>query len=363
MRIGFISIYFDRGQSVVSKTLMEILRNAGHEIFLLSRMGSVYGMEKQETQGEWYWENTTCIPTYEVPLEILECWVEENEIDIVVFNEEYDFSLPLKVKEMGRTSVTYLDYYKEDWDLSCYDIILCSTYRTFNLVAPIYPQAKFIGWAIDPRKYPPSLWQGVHLFFHNAGYIGMGSRKGTDLVLTGFDIYRKMGGSGTLLIHSQVPLDNYHSVYKEIVERYCNCIEFVHATLPPPGLYHRGLVYVYPARMDGLGLSLLEALSVGLFPIVTDAVPWTEFTGKACLPLPVRSIQSRSDGIAFQYTSTSAEDVAYSMLTSQGNQEYLMRRRRLEYDRQYVKKNMFSAFSDRVVNAVKVSEVLDRRGA
>ena len=48
-------------------------------------------------------------------------------------------------------------------------------------------------------------------------------------------------------------------------------------TLPAPGLYHLGDVYVYPSRLDGVGLTVGEALACGLPVITTENGPMDEF--------------------------------------------------------------------------------------
>ena len=54
-------------------------------------------------------------------------------------------------------------------------------------------------------------------------------------------------------------------------------IELIKKEVGPPGLYCLGDVYVYPTRLEGVGLTIPEALAAGLPVITTDAAPMNEF--------------------------------------------------------------------------------------
>lgn len=307
MRIGFVSIFFDRGQSVVTKTLMNICRSGGHEVFLFSRMGAVYGKEMQESTGEWHEPNATLHGSYCIEPAALAAWASAQGLDWVVFNEEHDFRLPRAIKDLGKHTATYLDFYTDEWagHMDVYDRVLCSTHRSRAYVKD-HPGATWIGWGINPEIYNADRWTGEYHFFHNAGYLGINWRKGTDLVIQAFACLKRVHPHASLLIHSQVPLEHYPQALQELIKEYS--VGFVGETLPPPGLYHKGRVYVYPARLDGLGLSFLEAQACGLRVITTDAPPWREFMdhrsptcGDGPNPkqmIPIVERRARGDGIA-----------------------------------------------------------------
>jgi glycosyltransferase involved in cell wall biosynthesis len=54
-------------------------------------------------------------------------------------------------------------------------------------------------------------------------------------------------------------------------------IEFIEKTIPAPGLYFRGDVFVYPTRLEGIGLCVPEALACGLPVITTENSPMNKF--------------------------------------------------------------------------------------
>ena len=112
-------------------------------------------------------------------------------------------------------------------------------------------------------------------FFHSAGMGGVELRKGTDILVRAF---QQVTGNAQLIIHSQVGLDRYASVASLIHND--PRIEFIEATVGAPGLYHLGDVYVYPSRLEGIGLTIAEALACGLPVITTDCAPMNEFVQK-----------------------------------------------------------------------------------
>ena len=69
-------------------------------------------------------------------------------------------------------------------------------------------------------------------------------------------------------------------------------------TVAAPGLYHLGDIYVYPSILDGLGLTVAEALSCGLPCIVPDNAPMNEFiqSGINGRIADVEYLYARSDG-------------------------------------------------------------------
>ncbi len=84
-----------------------------------------------------------------------------------------------------------------------------------------------------------------------------------------------------LIIHTQIPLcgeidRNIISILKEEKR-----IEVIERSVSAPGLYHLGDVYVYPTYLEGIGLTIAEAISSGLPVIVPDAAPMNEFVNES----------------------------------------------------------------------------------
>jgi len=314
-RIGFLSEWFARGQAYVTRAFRDAL-STRHDTFVFARTGRVERTTHLESTGEWAIPNLTTYPRYEVPTgEILD-WIRRNSLDTVVFNEEYDWELVEEVKAAGVTVVTYLDFHRHDWKdrLRAYDLILCSTRRTWELVRDL-PQAAFVGWAVDTTVFAPRTGEPArHTFFHNAGWLGINYRKMTPAVLLAFDALSPHLPHATLFVHSQVgagalPPECQHTL------RDNPRIVWQTATVPAPGRYHCGEILLFPSKLEGLGLPLPEGLSCGLPAITTDAPPMTEFvtSGENGLLVRVAAAWTRFDGIAFPETIVDVNDLVAKM--------------------------------------------------
>jgi len=314
-RIGFVSIWFERGQSYVTKILRDVLA-AEHKTFVFARSGAVFGQTKLETEGFWAVPNLTTHADYQIPAGRLCEWIRTNRLDAVVFNEEYDWRLVQAAKDTGVKVLTYLDYYKDEWAplMRLYDAVLCSSRRSFDMLKEVC-QAYYIGWGIDTDLFRPEDGPGGKFtFFHNAGWLGINYRKMTPAVILAFDALSRRLPDATLLIHAQVGIEKLPAEAAAIVRRNRR-ITYRIATVPAPGLYHEGRILLFPTKLEGLGLPLLEGLACGLPAIATDAPPMNEFVRDGVTGLLVRVAQKieRTDRIAFPETLVDVNDLSYKM--------------------------------------------------
>jgi len=315
LRVGFVTIWFERGQSYVTKALRDVLKN-DFDTFVLARMGGVNGERKQNREGKWHESEITYYPDYRIPPDVLKEWIYNNKLDVVVFNEEYDWNLVFSCKKFGIRTVTYMDYYKDEWEslLQLYDGILCSTLRSYEMIKD-KSKAHYIGWGVDVDLFKPVReTEKKYTFFHNAGWAGINFRKMTPAVVLAFDALSKVNNDASLLIHSQAELEKYPAFMQDIVKSNKK-IEFLCGTVQHPGYYHLGEIYVYPTKLEGLGLTLFEALSAGLPVITTDAAPMNEFVkhGYNGLLVNVAKTGKRYDNIAFPEAIININDLAYKM--------------------------------------------------
>ena len=316
MRIALVSIWFHRGQTEITKTFKKAFEEMGHEVFVHARMGGIGKVKKQE-KNRYGWDDGKV--TYYDDYDLKTDWgnyVEENfvenlirqEIDLILFNEEYDWQLVKDCKEERDWKVvTYLDYLHKDWlkedsPLKIYNKVICSTKRAFDMVEK-YCNAEWVGWGIKQEdievKYP---WaKRPYIFFENAGWGGMNDRKGTSFMLHSYISFleKHPEAYGSLLIHFQMYFDPTQPHWPN--EKMGVGADIVCGSMNQPGLYHMGQVYCYPAILDGLGLSLLEAMANGLAVICPDASPWNEFVEHEYngLLIPLIGKSERGDGIAF----------------------------------------------------------------
>ena len=137
-----------------------------------------------------------------------------------------------------------------------------------------HPNAWYIPWGADLSLFSPKkkeVQKKALTFFHNAGMNPY--RKGSDLVIQAFASMKEKDCK--LIIHAQVGPDVLEATIRHMLDD--ERITWIQEEVPAPGLYHLGDVYVYPSRLDGIGLSLPEALACGLPAIVPNEGPMNEF--------------------------------------------------------------------------------------
>lgn len=320
LNVGFISIWFERGQSYVTKMIRDAVAMK-HNTFVFARTGGVYGQPMLETSGQWAIPNLTVWPQYDITDQAIAQWIRDNKLDTVVFNEEYDWNLVKAVKATGVKVFTYLDYYKDDWKqhMDLYDAVLCSTKRTFHLVKNAC-RAYYMGWGVDTDLFQPADQEPEYTFFHNAGWLGINFRKMTPAVIVAFDAISKLMPHISLFIHSQAGLDLFPPAVADIVANNRRIVYHVE-TVPAPGLYRKGQIMVFPTKLEGLGLPLFEGLACGLPVIATNAPPMNEFIadGRNGLLVNVAFRSTRDDNVAFPEEVVNLTDLACKMAIMAAN--------------------------------------------
>lgn len=315
LKIGFISVWFERGQSYVTKLIRDALASR-HETFVFARTTSVCDKSTMlETTGQWCVPNLKLWHQHAIPGETITRWIKDNQLDAVVFNEEYDWGLVKTVKQAGVKTLTYLDYYRDDWraNMGLYDAVLCSTKRTYGLVKDLC-RAHYIGWGVDTNLFCPPLKEPAYTFFHNAGWLGTNYRKMTPAAIAAFDAVSKVRPDLSLFVHAQVELQMLPPVIVDIVKNNPR-ITFHAETVPAPGLYHQGKILLFPTKLEGLGLPLFEGLACGQPIIATNAPPMNEFIkdhyNGVLVDLAFRT--TRHDNIAFPEEIIDMMDLAVKM--------------------------------------------------
>lgn len=357
MNIGIVTVWFQRGAAYVSDQYRKILMGK-HDVFIYARGGENYDIKEEE------WNDPRVTRAHKlysdswsrVDLKHFESWIKKNSISLVLFNEQKDWEVVCWCKKNGIQTCAYIDYYTRDTIpyFELYDILFCNTKRHFS-VFKWHPGARYIPWGTDISQFAPSPdKKNKHncetlVFFHSAGMGGINTRKGTDLLVEAFQLVQ---GDCKLIIQSQVGLDSYGRCGDIIVKD--PRIEFIHKTVDPPGLYFLGDVYVYPTRLEGIGLTIIEALSSGLPVITTNQAPMNEFvedgiTGKL---VSCDEERYRFDNYYWPESICNKESLAMCM------NEYVRNRDSVDKmsisARQYVVRNR-----DWLNNAIIVSESID----
>jgi len=272
--IGIVTTWFERGAAHVSRAFLEALAPA-HNVFIYARGGEQYARGDPSWDREyvtWGKRIRIGIPNY-INWPDFRRWVETNQLDVIIFNEQQSFDVVLKCLRLDIVIGSYVDYYTPQtvpfFDL--FDFLICNTQRHYSLFRD-HPQAIYIPWGTNLDRFksqPEPVSSSEIVFFHSCGLSP--KRKGTDLLVEAF---RRIQGPARLIIHSQHAIEDVDLIEK-IDEDHR--IQLITQVVGLPGLYHLGDVYVYPTRLEGIGLTIAEALASGLPVITTDNPPMNEF--------------------------------------------------------------------------------------
>lgn len=283
MNIGFISTWFERGAAYVTRYYLDSVKK-NNNVFVYARGGEKYA----KGNPKWDKNYVTWAPRLngtEINWKHFKNWIKQNNIEVLFFNEQQSFEVVLKCKYyLPEVKIgSYIDYYKQDTiDLFKYlDFLICNTKRHYE-VFKWHKQCYYIPWGADVELFHPdntndkyvnelSLEDDKTTFFHSCG---MSLRKGTDILIETFINNDKIYNNSNLIIHSQLNFKETFGYSTSELRKYN--IYVIEETVSHPGLYFLGDVYVYPTTLDGLGLTMYEALSVGLPVITTNEPPMNE---------------------------------------------------------------------------------------
>lgn len=96
--------------------------------------------------------------------------------------------------------------------------------------------------------------------------------KNHELIINAFSILKKTKEDAHLILIGEGPEVNY---YKNIVEAkgLKNCVHFLGTRIDVPELLQIMDVFIFPSKVEGLGISLIEAQAAGLPCVVSDRIP------------------------------------------------------------------------------------------
>ena len=213
-----------------------------------------------------------------------------------------------------------------------------------------HPQKYYLKWGTNMDVFKPSNIKHEQVtFFHS---VGMSNRKGTDVLVDAY-IKGKLYRDSKLIIHTQIPINNVCKYSKDDLESYG--IEIIEKTVTAPGLYYLGDVYVYPTRLDGLGLTMYEALASGMPMITSNFPPMNEVGDENCVRLvKIKDYYCRSDAYYFPMVICDEADLIEAMRWYIEHPELLNMQKncaRSYAEENYNIKNRAEELSDIVVNS------------
>lgn len=300
-KIGIVSTWFPSGAGYVSRQYKEILEK-DHEIFIYARGGAIL-------KGNSLWDSAqvTWAPNHSEITGIywkhFKRWVQDNGIELVFFNEQRYWPIVLKAKDYGLQIGAYIDYYTQDTVpfFELFDFLICNTKRHYS-VFDWHRNCHYIPWGVSNNRWPKAAHNDKRTvtFIISSGWDGAYAknhkwmdRRGTGSTI---DAFRSVKGKCNLEVYSQVALEDCPAEWQTQVNSD-DRIKFIHGTFEPFP-FENGSVYVYPSRLDGIGLTVPEAICAGLPVIATDTAPMNEFVsdGVNGLLIKVKRLISRPDG-------------------------------------------------------------------
>ena len=281
MNIGIVTTWFERGAAYVSRQYMDILKDE-FDVFIYARGGENYAKDDPNWNlSNVTWGSKTFFQTNGTPInkKDFKKWIIKNKIEILFFNEQQWWNPVLWAKEMGIIIGSYIDYYTEETVpfFGIYDFLICNTKRHYN-VFNWHTNCYYIPWGTDIEMFKP-LKKIKNLnklvLFNSAGHNP--DRKGVKHLIIAIS---KLDTSEIkLIIHTQVDLKKYYTDLSDVIEKLYkeDKLEVINETISAPGLYYMADIYCYISKLDGIGLTVPEALSCGLPVITPNHPPMNEF--------------------------------------------------------------------------------------
>lgn len=318
MNIGIVTTWFERGAAYVSKQYMKVLQEE-HNVFIYVRSGESYA----KGDPEWdlpnvYWSKKIDSPFTVTVMDKKEFthWIDANQIEAILFNEQHWWEPLIWCEELNVKTIAYIDYYTENTMplFAMYDLLICNTQKHLEAFK-WHDGARYIPWGTNIDLFVPDENRPVSpnvVFFHSCGMNP--KRKGTDLLLKA--MYLVKNQEYKVIIHSQT---NLRAFYPDLIDTIDLLIqgkklEIVNQTINAPGLYTMGDIYVYPSRLEGIGLTVAEAISCGLGVIVPDCGPMNEFVNAEFgRKVKVEKYFSRYDGYYWPQNEVSISALANTM--------------------------------------------------
>jgi glycosyltransferase involved in cell wall biosynthesis len=286
VRVGVVTKWFNRGQPVVGRQTRSALDELGHETFVLARPKKERGPRPGALERDDVWDQpgVTEASSYDIPAAEYERWVSDNGLEAVFCDQNYQFdelaSLRAQgVRTIGRFVWEHFAAEHVDGARAAYECVFSFTraeqarYRELGLDTPYVP------WGCHPELLEIAREadrvdrrEGVTYVFPG-GFLG--HRKPVEPVLEAFmatDDERLR-----LLVRAQVKRRQVRAA-EVAAERDPRVV--LELGDKPTREHLREIascdVCLSPARWEGLGLPLYEAIAFGMPAITNDAPPMNE---------------------------------------------------------------------------------------
>ena len=344
MRIGVVTKWFNRGQPVVGRHTRSALDALGHETFVLARPKKERGPQPGALSRDDVWDQpgVSEASAYDIPLAEYTEWIEREGIEAILCDQNYGFAELAKlrargIRVIGRFVWEHFTAEHVEGVRRAYDVVFSMTraeqerYRAMGLETPYvpwgcHPDLIEVGKAAaagrqtsdTPRKTGVRgtfAEEGALTFVFTGGFLGR--RKPLEPVLEAWAQVRSE--RARLLIKAQVGRSRL--AYAEEAARRDERIELCIGDEPTAehlAAVAAADVTLSPARWEGLGLPLYEAVAFGQPAITNDVAPMNEITahGQNGLLVASRPDGEARSGIAAHAFDTKAMAEAIDRLAS-----------------------------------------------
>ena len=287
MRVGVVTKWFNRGQPVVGRHTRSALDSLGHETFVLARPKKERGPQPGALSRDDVWDQpgVTEASAYDIPLADYTDWIEREGIEVILCDQNYGFAELAELRErgvkvIGRFVWEHFTAEHVEGARNAYDVVFSMTraeqerYREMGLETPYvpwgcHPELVEVGDAVS-RDSGESV-----TFVFTGGFLGR--RKPLEPVLEAWA--RVKSDRARLIVKAQVE----RSRLADAEEAAARDGRIELRIADEPTRQHLEAVAsadvtLSPARWEGLGLPLYEAVAFGQPAITNDVAPMNEIT-------------------------------------------------------------------------------------
>jgi glycosyltransferase involved in cell wall biosynthesis len=277
MRVGICAFWFNRGQGVVARQLRSALDELGHETFVLGRPTKESFPMPQEAREDdvWAQQGVTPASDFFIPEPELVGWSAEHQLDACFFDQNYEFEAITGLRGTGVRTIgrfVWERFSREHIEgaRGAYETIYSMTRAEQQRYAAMGIETPLLQWGIHPEyeRITPHRSDSPVTFHYHAGLLG--KRKPFKEIIEAFTAT----GNPDLRLIVKAQVERRMKYLRRAANRDPR-IELVLEDLPTDQhlqMCADANVCLAPARWEGLGLHLYEAIAFGQ-PIVTNDDP------------------------------------------------------------------------------------------
>jgi glycosyltransferase involved in cell wall biosynthesis len=325
MRVGICAFWFNRGQGVVARQLRSALDELGHETFVLGRPTKESFPMPQEAREDdvWAQEGVTPASNFFIPADELLGWASDNSIEACFFDQNYEFDELTQLRAAGvRTIGRFVWERFSDEHVAptkqAYDLVYSMTRAEQERYSTMGIEAPYVQWGVHPEydAYTPNRPTDVVDFHYHAGLLG--KRKPFKEVIRAFSATKEP--ELRLIVKAQI---ERRMNFLEKAVKQDSRVELVLEDLPTDVHLQKfadSHVCMAPARWEGLGLHLYEAIAFGMPIVCNDDPPMNELVvdGVNGLLVPSHPDGLANSGIPAKTVDVEGLTVAISRLADPG---------------------------------------------